>query len=83
MRMRRFFRKYNKGRFGLGLTLGVIIGAVVIAGGFYFFDWGEEPGPEPNIETCENLPELPDDATKRVTKGGLKLLTPFLRAEGA
>jgi len=66
--MREFFRKYNKSRFVLGVVLGIIIGAVVIAGAFYVLDWSREGPNQAENTDCKNLPELPDDATKRVTK---------------
>jgi len=52
------------------IFLAIVIGAVIVGGTIYFSEQKEKPfvGKEKQTQSCENIPELPDGASKLVTK---------------
>ncbi len=51
------------------MFLAIILGALVV-GGWFYFDWIREPGNKSGdaLRDCQNIPELPDGASKLTTK---------------
>lgn len=64
MRNMKSFLKENK------IFLAIVVGAVIIGGAIYFSGQKEKPlvGGQEQIQSCENIPELPDGALKLATK---------------